>query len=120
MNEFGNHIHTLWLLSCHDRLDVAQLAAGEHIARRVLQIQRSVKKNPQNPEFDGLDAYMRHSQDASGTVFAPTFDRHIAEVQKNEAQVLKQFRLTREEEDQVATERRGKKKPPGEGQDDPG
>ncbi len=101
----------MWLLGCVDRLDLLHLSAGEHLARRILQIQRAVRKNPTNPEFDSLDVYMRHAAAVTGTVFAPTFDKHVSEIHKNEAQVLKQHRWSKEEED-ADTNRRGKRRQP--------
>ena len=46
---------------------------------------------------------MRHSDGASGVALSPAFDKHIAELQKTEATVLKFQRLAREEVDNEST-----------------
>ena len=87
----------MWLLVVVGRTDPGRLAAGEQIARLILQIQRAVRKNAAAPDFEGLDFYSRHCADITGVVRTPTFDRFVSDLQKAEAQVLKQQRLSREE-----------------------
>ena len=95
--EFSNIIHCLWMLSCIDGLDIHQLAGAEHLSRRAFQIQKAIKKSPQNPDFVGLEPFMKHTTEATGVAASPSFDRHVAETLKAEAQVMKQMRLSREE-----------------------
>ena len=104
--EFSHHVHSLYLLHCVDRLDGRALATGEHVARRLLQVQRAVRRNPRAPDFEGLEGYMRHSDGASGVALSPAFDKHIAELQKTEATVLKFQRLAREEVDNETTRKK--------------
>ena len=113
--EFAYLIHSLWLLAVVDRLDCYRLTSAEHLARRVLQIQKAVRRNPRSPDFENLTEYMRHAADATGTVSAPVFDRHVADRQRDEAQVMKQTRLAREEND--ADEKR-KRAPKGGGKNE--
>ena len=61
-------------------------------------IQKAVKRSPQSPDFEGLDSYISHAYDQSGGIITLEFDKHIAEIQRNDAFVLKQGRLLREEE----------------------
>ena len=49
---------------------------------------------------------MRHSDGASGVARSPAFDKHIAELQKTEATVLKFQRLAREEVDNETTRKK--------------
>ena len=91
-----------------------QLYCGEHITRRILQILAAVRRNPNAPDFEGLDAYMRHMADGTGQLRAPKFGQHIAALMKEEAVVLKQTRLAREE----AVEDKTQKKPKGKGKGD--
>ena len=98
-----------------DRLDCYRLTSAQHLARRVLQVQKAVRRNPRSPDFENLTEYMRHAADATGTVSAPVFDRHVADRQRDEAQVMKQTRLAREEND--ADEKR-KKGPKGGGKNE--
>ena len=104
--DFSHHVHSLYLLHCVDRLDGRALATGEHVARRLLQVQRAVRRNPRGPDVEGLEGYMRHSDGASGVALSPAFDKHIAELQKTEATVLKFQRLAREEVDNETTRKK--------------
>ena len=110
--EFVQAAYTLYFLLCVDLLDVCHLRAAEHIARRVLQIQKAVRRSPKNPDFEGLDAYSQHLVDSTGSVYAPEFDKHVANEMKSTALTLKQDRLNREEKEAEAT-RRAKNKNKG-------
>lgn len=90
-------VTALGLMVCEDRLDPTQLSVAEHLGRRVLQIEKAVRKNHRQPEFDGLEMYMKHLADAGLGAQAPVFETHMAEQMKAEAQVLKQSRMAREE-----------------------
>ena len=87
----------LWVMATVDGLDVNNLESAEQVARRILMIERAVKKNPKNPDFSGLEHYMANSLDASGGVVAPDFDKHVASLQRDEALIMKNWRLAREE-----------------------
>ena len=82
---------------CVDRLDPFHNSALEHSCRRMLQIQQAIRRSPKSPDFEGLDEYMRHSDDLKGHVVAPKFDAHIMERRKAGSMILKQSRLQREE-----------------------
>ena len=60
-------------------------------------IQRAVRRNSRSPDFEGLECFLANSLDPHGGLVALDFERYIAEVQKSEAQVLKQQRLAKEE-----------------------
>ena len=49
---------------------------------------------------------MKHMTDGSGVAHTPDFDKHVAEYQRAEAQILKQERLAREERTLVGHVRR--------------
>ena len=87
----------LVFLACRDRMDLYRLHAAEHIARRLLQIERAVRKCPKAPDFEGLAGYSKHVADPGGALSAPSFDAHIAATQKDEAFHAKQSRLAAEE-----------------------
>ena len=95
--EVSYAVHTIYLFMVHDRLNPYASSAMEHIARRVLQIQRATQRNPRGPDFDGLEEYMRHTGDHTGAAVSLGFDKHVAERQKTESLILKQHRLQREE-----------------------
>ena len=97
--ELLNLMMTLHYAVAADKLDPYNSTACEHTARRVLQIQRAVRRNPQAPDFSGLEAYMMHSSDMYGTLQTAEFDKFIGDLQKSEAHVMKQNRLLKEEAD---------------------
>ena len=106
--------YALWSLICMDRLDAGHLVSAEHLARRFLQIQRAVRRSPKSPDFSGLEIYGRHMAEITPTAYAPNFDKFVAASMKDEAQTLKQARLTREEQD-ADEKRRNPKGPQGGG-----
>ena len=112
--EFGHLIYGLWALVCVDRLDPYRSAMAEHSSRRILQIQNAIRRSPKSPDFEGLDEYMRHSEDLKGHVTAPKFDAHIMERMKAESQILKQTRLQREEVTAEGKRRGGRNQPKNE------
>ena len=79
----------------------------EHLCRRLLQIQRAVQKSANNPDFDGLEGYMEHLRDPSKGIMAPTFDKYMAEQSKTKGQVLKNFRLYKDEQEADSKKRDG-------------
>jgi hypothetical protein len=97
--EVGVHLHTLFLLYVIDRLDGGALRLAEHLARRVTMIMKAVKRNPKSPDFGGLDLYTEHIPDPTVGLKVGEFDKHVVARQTVTAQILKQGRLTREEED---------------------
>ena len=101
-------VFQFWLAVSVDRLDPTQVESLEHAARRILQIQKAVRKSPKNPDFTGLEPYLRHVADPSGGATTLAFDAHVADVLRAEGAWLKQSRLAKEEQD--ALEKRKKKK----------
>lgn len=87
------------LLGVHDRLNLPKLSGAEHLGRRAVQILKAIRKNPKNPDFEGLDLFLRHMEGGTATTRTPKFDKFLSETQKTEAAVSKQIRLAREEED---------------------
>ena len=94
--------HALALLIGVDRIDPHQSAAAEHLCRRILQVQKAVRRNPKAPDFEGLEAYMAHAADPSLALAASSFEAHIGDVLKAESAILKQSRLAKEEWSAVA------------------
>ncbi len=105
-------LYALWLLVCVDGLDATNMATAEHLARRFLMIERATRRNPRSPDYEGLASYMEHMVEGGHGLPVAAFDRHVAELQRAEAQILKQSRLAREE--QVADAKR-KPDPKGKG-----
>ena len=97
----------IWYMAVVDRLNIFASVAAEHASRRILALQKAVRKNPRNPDFSGLEAYNKHVPDPGGALPAPKMDQHSATLQKNEAFFMKQTRLAREETEAEA-KRKGK------------
>ena len=103
-HELRMHFTSLVLAIGVDRTDPHQSAAIEHICRRIVQIQKAVRRCAKSPDFEGLEAYMRHTADPGLALAANDFEAHISTVLKDERIILKETRLTREE--QVALAKR--------------
>ena len=112
-HELTNVMYSLWLMACSDGIDLHHSAAAEHMARRFLQSQMAIVRNPRNPDFDTLEMYMEHTR-ASGLIAAPRFEAEMAERMKSQAFVLKQMRLSRDEE-QAAAKRQKNEEDGGKG-----
>ena len=106
--EFGVHMTTLGHMACLDQYNLYHSASAEMIARRLLMIMRVVKRNPRAPDFEGLDSFLSTATDMTGGVVTLDFDKYISELQRNDAQIMKQNRLLKEEQ----TEAGKRKKPP--------
>eukprot|EP00974_Lingulodinium_polyedra_P087629 8494473-Lingulodinium_polyedra.AAC.1 len=94
-----------------DQVNPAATVSGEAVFRRFLQIEAAVRRNPKQPDFEGLDVLVATGLDELGGVTTRRFTEWVAEQQKSEAVVLKQNRLWREERDAD----RKKKKDKGQG-----
>jgi hypothetical protein len=92
-----------------DQLNPRNIACMELVARRILMIQKAVKRNCKAPDFEGLEIYLSHRFDASGGVVSRSFDKHISALQRDEAQIMKQTRLWHEEVDAKAKTKAGPK-----------
>ena len=95
--EHGFLISALFMQVTYDRLDVYNIATTELLARRVLMIERAVKRNARQPDFEGLEAVLETCIDESGGLLLPKLDAWVGEQQRAEAQVLKAGRQWREE-----------------------
>ena len=100
-------LYALWLLVCIDGADIVNLSSAEHLARRIMMLERAVRRNPRAPDFEGLDAYMEHMVEGGRGLPLADFEKHISEVQKADAQIMKQARLAREESEADAKRRSG-------------
>ena len=60
-------------------------------------IHRAVRRNSKVPDLQGLEVCISHAMDPSGGIITLEFEKHIAEIQKGEALILKQARMLQEE-----------------------
>ena len=82
-----------------------------------MQIEAAVKRNPRQPDFEGLDAILDSSVDTSGAALAPKFMELVANIQKSQALVYKAGRLWHEEQTQM-NKKTNNANPKGGGQGD--
>ena len=86
----------------YDQVEVTNLAAAELVARRVVQIQKAIRRSPKHPDFTGLDQLMASQLDETGGVVTSKFDEWVAQEQKTQAIIMKNTRLLQEEKDSDA------------------
>ena len=91
-----------------DQVDISNLASTELVVRRLRQIEAATKKNPRQPDFEGLDVLLDVTMDETGALLLPKFDKWVGELQGAEARTMKAGRLWREE--RAAADKRRKDK----------
>ena len=106
-------VMSLYFIGVVARLSQRNLTVSEHICRRLLQVERAVRRNARAPDFSGLTAYSDRLGVSGAGVRTPAFSQYVAEDQRTEAQILKQSRLAREESE--ADSKRHKEKPDRQG-----
>ena len=111
--EMSYLFYSLWAMATVDGLDLRRSATADHWARRILQAQEAITRNPAAPDFTGLELYMRHATEFQGGAYAPKFKGFIASMLKEESAFLKQNRLAKEEETAVVEKRKDGKNPKG-------
>ena len=82
----------------YDGLDGVNLASVEMIVRRLIQIETAVRRNPKSPDFTGLESLLEATEDETGGAVLPDFFTWLSSQQKDQAQILKQFRFFKEEQ----------------------
>ena len=83
-------------MACLDELNVISLVSAEAVARKLVQIETAVRRNPKQPDFEGLDLLTTQVVDETGGVTTAGLSTWVAQRQKEGAQTLKQGRLLRE------------------------
>ncbi len=81
----------------YDQLDLYNIAGIEYLVRRLKQLEAATRRNPRQPDFEGLDVVLDSTIDESGALVLPGFDTWIGDQQRAEAAVLKAGRQWREE-----------------------
>ena len=84
-------------LTQHDQLDLTTVAGCKYLARRLRQLEAATKRNPRQPDFEGLDVVLDVAVGEMGGMVLPKFDSWTGEQQKAEAVILKAGRVWREE-----------------------
>ena len=106
VNEGGAQAHEhralcecLRLASCQDMLDLTNCAWAEHLVRRLISLEIAVERNPRHPNYAGLDIVEGGVISGRGSARVASFREHVSSRQKERANVLKQERLYREEQE---------------------
>ena len=68
----GLHMWALYSLAVNDETD---------ICRQVLQRQRARSRSERSPVYAGLGVSLRHMGRRDGSAHAPSFDKHVADIQ---------------------------------------
>ena len=80
-----------------DQVDGSNLLCMERAARRFIEIQSAVKRNPKHPDFMGLGFGTQTTLDESGAIRTGAYHEWLAEQQKVEGRLYKYGREHREE-----------------------
>ena len=97
--EVQNIVHALFFYCCVDKLNPFRSSTLDHFGRRLLQITAACRKQGKSPDFDGLDDYMLHATSGTMGIRAPVLSKFIGEQAKTNAAIMKQLRLSHEEND---------------------
>ena len=98
--EHSVHTEVLRIAMTQDQLQLSQLASFEYIVlRRMVMIETAVSRDARSPDWDGLDMMLSTTLTDACAVDVTKFSSWIAGVQKDQAVVLKQGRLLREEQE---------------------
>jgi len=83
----------------YDQLHVANSAGFEYLFRALIGAETAVRRNPACPDYAGLDALLVAPIDRAGSAITTEFNKFVASLQRDDAQVFKQQRLFKEEQD---------------------
>ena len=95
--EHGSICESLRQLICHDQVDCTGLVGVEVLIRRLIVIEMAVARNPRTPDWDGLELVMAARIGDMGEAQVQGFETWLSGAQRDQAIVLKQGRLPREE-----------------------
>ena len=80
-----------------DQLDCSNLAGAEYLVRSLIASETAVRKSPLNPDYAGTDNLLFAPIGSDGAVVTTEFTKWAAGLDRDDAQVLKQTRLYKEE-----------------------
>jgi hypothetical protein len=81
--EMTIHMWTLYSLAIFDGHDLRRSVAGEHVARRLLQQLKAVRRNAKAPDYENLETYNSHCLDADGVAKVRGFEKHVTAPQRD-------------------------------------
>ena len=80
-----------------DQCDPTNLISAELLVRWVVLLETATSRDPRQPDWDGLDIMVAGKISATGAAEVTVFNSWLTNIQKDQAQVMKQGRLLREE-----------------------
>ena len=90
-----------------DQVVPTELVAAECLTRESLRLDAAAYRDPRQPDWDGLEVMVSSCMNSCGSLETPAFSSWVASTQKDQAVMMKQNRLLREEK--VAESNRRKK-----------
>ena len=96
--------------SVYDQYNLANSAMGEQIVRRIIQHEMAVARDSRHPDYTGLSLIMGGTVSETGAAVTSKFHNWAANRQRDQATVLKQGRLLREEKAEIHKKAKGKGK----------
>ncbi|CAJ1343922.1 unnamed protein product [Effrenium voratum] len=83
----------LRLAHFYDQIDSSSLACLEHVARWLIQVELAVGRNPQQPNYEGLDILTGLSVSSDGRATTSKFAEWVSNRMKDRANIWRQERL---------------------------
>ena len=96
-HELRTLFNALRHLSEYDQADCSNLAAAELLSRRILQMQKAIKRSAKHPDYSGREAMMASQLDETGGIVTSKFDEWVASEQKTAGIIMKSQRIYHEE-----------------------
>ena len=89
----------------YDQLDVSNCASSEQLVRYLLALEVAVRRNPKNPDYEGLERMQSRPVDESGAAVVPKYTEYVAAQSAQDAKILKGSRQLREEREAANKEK---------------
>lgn len=80
-----------------DQLDITNLSSFENAVRRLITLEIAVSRNPNSPDFSGLDVVVESPVSSQGAAHVSAMSSWVTDCLKECANIAKQQRLYREE-----------------------
>lgn len=96
---------------CVDQINAPALQSAELVCRRMLVIREAHRVNPSSPDYSAADHYMGWKYRRSGQGLDASLAAHVASELKAEAQVAKEARKAREEQNLRRADGKGRHNP---------
>jgi hypothetical protein len=95
---------------CYDQINVVNSAMAEQIMRHIIQHEMATSRDAKHPDYTGLGMLLNGTIGEKGAAHTTRFRSWIAGQQRDQAQILKQGRLLRDERASEAAKKIKKQK----------